>query len=230
MIGYMIEQELGNLLPFEQPFATILSMVEVDPGDPAFALPTKPIGPLYDEEEARRLARERGWTMAPDGDRFRRVVASPLPRRIFQIRPVRWLLDHGCIVICAGGGGIPTMYGDDGKLHGAEAVVDKDRASALLARELEADLFVMATDADAVYLDWGTPAQRAIRQAAPHALDPRAFAAGSMGPKVEAAIDFVTRTGRSAAIGTLAALVDLVAGRAGTRITTAAAGLELYPA
>jgi carbamate kinase len=229
MIGYMIEQELGNILPFEQPFATILSMVEVDPLDPAFAHPTKPIGPLYGAAEARRLAQERGWAMVPDGDRFRRAVASPLPRRIFQIRPVRWLLEQGCIVICAGGGGIPTMYGEDGKLHGAEAVVDKDRASALLASELDADLFIMATDADAVYLDWGTAAQRAIRRAPPRALDPRDFAAGSMGPKVEAANDFATRTGRRAAIGTLAALVDLVAGRAGTQITPAAAAIELHP-
>ena len=235
MIGYMIEQELGNILPFEQPFATILSMVEVDPADPAFAHPRKPIGPLYGEAEARRLAAERGWTVAPEGDRFRRVVASPLPRRIFQIRPVRWLLERGCIVICAGGGGIPTMYGKDGKLHGAEGVVDKDRASALLARELEADLLVLATDADAVYLDWGEPGQRAIRRASPGDLDAAAFAAGSMGPKVEAAIDFVSRTGGRAAIGSLEALVAMVQGEAGTQFTAtaagaAAAGLELYPA
>jgi carbamate kinase len=229
MIGYMIEQELGNLLPFEQPFATVLSMVEVDPEDPAFQHPSKPIGPLYGEEEAQRLAREKGWTVARDGDGFRRVVASPLPRRIFQIRPVKWLLEHGCIVICAGGGGIPTMYGPDRKLHGAEAVVDKDRASALLARELEADLFIMATDADAVYLDWGKPGQRAIRRAAPRALAAQSFAAGSMGPKVEAAIDFASRTGRTAAIGTLAALVAIVAGEAGTQVTESAAGIELHP-
>jgi len=159
MIGYMIEQELGNILPFEQPFATILSMVEVDPDDPAFQNPSKPIGPLYSEEEARRLEEEKGWVMAKDGDRFRRVVASPTPKRIFQIRPVKWLLEKGCIVICAGGGGIPTYYGPNRQLQGAEAVVDKDRAGALLARELEADLFIMATDADAIYLDWGKPAQ-----------------------------------------------------------------------
>lgn len=230
MIGYMIEQELGNLLPFEQPFATVLSMVEVDPDDPAFAHPSKPIGPQYGEEEARRLAREKGWAIAPDGDKFRRVVASPLPRRIFQIRPVQWLLERGCIVICAGGGGIPTMYGADGKLRGAEAVVDKDRASALLARELAADFFIMATDADAVYLDWGKPGQRAIRRAAPAALAGRSFAAGSMGPKVEAAIDFAGRTGNTAAIGTLSALVAIVAGEAGTLVSAAADGLELYPA
>ncbi len=230
MIGYMIEQELGNLLPFEQPFATVLSMVEVDPDDPAFAHPSKPIGPQYGEEEARRLAHEKGWAIAPDGDKFRRVVASPLPRRIFQIRPVQWLLERGCIVICAGGGGIPTMYGPDGKLRGAEAVVDKDRASALLARELAADFFIMATDADAVYLDWGKPGQRAIRRAAPAALAGRSFAAGSMGPKVEAAIDFAGRTGNTAAIGTLSALVAIVAGEAGTLVSAAADGLELYPA
>jgi carbamate kinase len=226
----VIEQELGNLLPFEQPFATVLSMVEVDPEDPAFLHPSKPIGPLYGAEEAGRLAREKGWTMAPDGDRFRRVVASPLPRRIFQVRPVKWLLEHGCIVICAGGGGIPTMYGPDGKLHGVEAVVDKDRASALLARELGADLFIMATDADAVYLDYGKPGQRAIRRASPEALAAQSFAAGSMGPKVEAAIDFAGRTGRTAAIGTLGALVAIVSGEAGTQVSADAAGIELYPA
>jgi carbamate kinase len=229
MIGYVIEQELGNILPFEQPFATILSMVEVDPDDPAFAHPTKPIGPVYTQEEARQLEREKGWTMAPDGDKFRRVVPSPKPKRIFQIRPVKWLLEKGCIVICAGGGGIPTMYGPDRTLSGAEAVVDKDRASALLARELEADLFIMATDADAVYLDWGKPAQRAIRRVPPHLLDPAHFAAGSMGPKVEAAKDFAERTGKVAAIGALADLERIARGEAGTLVTSQAAELEIYP-
>jgi carbamate kinase len=228
MIGYMIEQELGNILPFEQPFATILSMVEVDPHDPAFQHPTKPIGPVYSAEEARRLTAEKGWVLAPDGSGFRRVVASPLPQRIFQIRPVKWLLEKGCIVICAGGGGIPTMYGPDRTLHGAECVVDKDRASALLARELEADLFVMATDADAVYLDWGKPAQRAIRRVSPEALAGLGFAAGSMGPKVEAASEFVTRTGKTAAIGALADIVRITRGEAGTRVTREARDIELY--
>lgn len=228
MIGYMIEQELGNILPFEQPFATILSMVEVDPDDPAFQNPTKPIGPVYPEEEARRLAAEKGWTMNPDGGGFRRVVPSPLPQRIFQIRPVRWLLEKGCIVICAGGGGIPTMYRPGRKLCGAEAVVDKDRASCLLARELEADLFIMATDADAVYLDWGQPAQRAIRRASPRALAAYSFAGGSMGPKVEAAIDFAERTGKTAAIGALADLVRISRGEAGTLVTNEAEGVEMW--
>jgi carbamate kinase len=228
MIGYMIEQELGNILPFEQPLATILSMVEVDPDDPAFKHPTKPIGPVYTEEEARRLAAEKGWVIAPDGDGFRRVVPSPLPKRIFQIRPVKWLLEHGCIVICAGGGGIPTMYGPNRQLSGVEAVVDKDRASALLARELEVDLFIMATDADAVYLDWGKPTQRAIRRVPPQLLDPALFAAGSMGPKVEAASDFVTRTGKTAAIGALADVERIARGEAGTRVTPEATELEIY--
>jgi carbamate kinase len=224
MIGYVIEQELGNLLPFEQPFATILSMVEVDPDDPAFQHPSKPIGPVYTEAEARRLAAEKGWTVAPDGAGFRRVVASPLPQRIFQIRPVKWLLEKGCIVICAGGGGIPTMYAPGRRLQGIDAVVDKDRASALLARELEVDVFVMATDADAVYLDWGTPAQRAIRRASPQALAGYSFAGGSMGPKVEAAVEFAERTGKTAVIGALADVTRMVRGEAGTLVARAPEG------
>ena len=228
MIGYMIEQELGNLLPFEQPFATILSMVEVDPDDPAFQHPTKPIGPVYPEADARRLTAEKGWVMAPDGDGFRRVVASPLPKRIFQVRPVKWLLEKGCIVICAGGGGIPTMYAPGRQLHGVEAVVDKDRASCLLARELEVDLFIMATDAGAVYLDWGKPTQRGIRRASPRALAALPFATGSMGPKVEAAVEFAERTGKTAVIGALADVARMARGEAGTVVTAAVEGVEYY--
>ena len=216
MIGYMIEQELGNLLPFERPFATILTMVEVDPADPAFDNPTKPIGPVYDEEEARALAAERGWTVAPDGDGWRRVVPSPLPKRVFEIRPVRWLLEHNVIVICSGGGGIPTMYDDEGKLHGVEAVIDKDRASALVAEEVEADCLILATDADAVYLDWGTPEQRPIRTITPEELRRHQFPVGSMGPKVEAACTFVERTGGRAAIGALGEIEEILNSRAGT--------------
>jgi carbamate kinase len=227
MIGYMIEQELGNILPFEQPFATILSMVEVDPNDPAFDHPTKPIGPVYTQEESERLAAEKGWTMAADGDKFRRVVASPHPLRIFQIRPVKWLLEKGCIVICAGGGGIPTMYRPGRKLQGVEAVVDKDLASSLLARELEADLFIMATDAAAVFLDWGKPTQRAIRRASPAALRECQFPAGSMGPKIQAAIEFTEATGKTAAIGALHDIVAISEGKAGTIVTNEAEGLEL---
>jgi carbamate kinase len=230
MIGYLIEQELGNILPFRQPLATILSMVEVYADDPAFKNPTKPIGPVYTEDEARRLAAEKGWTMGRDGRHFRRVVPSPRPRRIFQLRPVRWLLERGCIVICAGGGGIPTMYRPGRKLYGAECVVDKDLASSLLARELEADLFVMATDADAVYLDWGTPQQRAIHRVPPRLLATFRFAAGSMGPKVEAAVEFAKLTGRRAAIGALQDLERIVNGEAGTHVTVEASDLELFAA
>ncbi len=226
MIGYLIEQELGNLVPFEVPFATILTMVEVDPDDPAFENPTKPVGPLYREEEARRLAAEHGWTIAHDGEGFRRVVPSPAPKRIFEIRPIKWLLEQGTIVICTGGGGIPTAYGPGRKLRGMEAVIDKDRASALLAREVEADFLVMATDVQAVCVDWGTPAQKAIRRASPAALASISFAAGSMGPKVEAARDFAEKTGRTAAIGSLGNLGAILNGESGTIISSSFAGIE----
>ena len=228
MIGYMIEQEMGNLLPVEVPFATILTMVEVDPADPAFKNPTKFIGPVYDEAEARRLAEEKNWSIKADGDKWRRVVPSPLPKRIFEIRPIRWLLERNTIVICAGGGGIPTIYDEARKLQGVEAVIDKDLASELLARELEADLFVMATDAEAVFLDWGRPQQRGIKRATPEALAEHSFAAGSMGPKVEAACLFAERTGKSVAIGALADLQGILEGTAGTTISTTFEGFEMH--
>jgi carbamate kinase len=219
MIGYMIEQELGNLLPVEKPFATLLTMVEVDPDDPAFANPEKFIGPVYERDEAERLAAEKGWTVKPDGAKWRRVVASPRPRRVFEIRPIHWLLEHGAVVICTGGGGIPTMYRRGTRtLIGAEVVVDKDRASSLLARDLDADLFVMATDVDGVYRHWGTPSQQRIRQATSSELTGSAFAAGSMGPKVEAAVEYAEQTGNRAAIGTLAEVAGLVAGTHGTSV------------
>jgi carbamate kinase len=231
MIGYMIEQELGNLLPFERPFATLLTMVEVDPGDPAFRNPTKFIGPVYLREEAERLTADKGWTFKPDGDKWRRVVASPEPKRIFELRPIKWLLERNTVVIAAGGGGIPTAYepGADRKLAGIECVVDKDLASELLARELGADLFVMLTDADAVYVDWGKPTQRAIRRASPAALAAQSFAAGSMGPKVEAACRFAKATGKAAAIGALADLERILAGQAGTTISAGEPGLTYAP-
>jgi carbamate kinase len=221
MIGYMIEQELGNLLPFEVPFATILTMVEVDPEDPAFRNPTKFVGPVYEREEADRLKDEKGWVFKQDGAKWRRVVPSPLPKRIFEIRPVKWLLEKGTIVICAGGGGIPTMY-DPGKerwLTGIEAVIDKDLASELLAREVDADLFVIATDVDGVYLDWGKPEQRKLGWVTPAELRSYPFPAGSMGPKVSAAIQFAEKTGRRAAIGSLRDIEKIVAGEAGTNVS-----------
>jgi carbamate kinase len=221
MIGYMIERELGNLLPFEVPFATLLTMVEVDGNDPGFTNPTKFVGPVYDKAEADRLKGEKGWTFKEDGDKWRRVVPSPLPQRIFEIRPVKWLLDHGTVVVCAGGGGIPTMYDPKAnrELIGVEAVIDKDLCSELLARELDADLFVMATDADAVFIDYGTPQAKAIHNASPDAMKAYKFPAGSMGPKVDAACHFAEATGKTAAIGALADIEAIVRGEKGTQIS-----------
>jgi carbamate kinase len=218
MIGYMIEQELGNRLPFEQPIATVLTMVEVDPADPAFDAPSKPIGPVYSEQEAVRLVEKHGWSVARDGEHWRRVVPSPLPQRVFELRPIRWLLERDVVVICTGGGGIPTMYSDDGTLVGAEVVIDKDHASALLARELGADLLLMATDVDGVYRDWGTPEARRIDRTTPDELAALEFVSGSMGPKVQAACAFVHETGGRAAIGSLAHLQRMAKGEAGTII------------
>ena len=220
MIGYMIEQELGNLLPFETPFATILTMVEVDPSDPAFQNPTKFVGPVYEKAEAERLKAEKGWVLKRDGAMWRRVVPSPLPKRIFEIRPIKWMLEKGTIVICAGGGGIPTSYDPARErwLTGIEAVIDKDLASELLAREVNADLFVIATDVDGVYVDWGKPEQRKLGTVTPDELRSHPFPTGSMGPKVDAAIQFVERTGKRAAIGSLAQIEQIVAGTAGTNV------------
>ena len=232
MIGYIIQQELGNELPFERHLATLLTMIEVDAEDPAFADPTKPIGPLYEAAEAARLESEKGWKFKPDGESLRRVVPSPLPKRIFEIEAIRALLERGCVVICAGGGGIPTTYTDEPspagrRLAGVEAVIDKDLASALLAIDLDADVLAIVTDVDAVYEHWGTPEQRAIRRATPSALSAAEFAAGSMGPKVRAACEFAERTGRIAAIGSIADTAALARGEAGTVVARDAKGLEV---
>jgi carbamate kinase len=223
MIGYVLEQELGNILPPEVPLATILTMVEVDPADPAFGDPTKFVGPVYNRAEADSLATEKEWVFKQDGDAWRRVVPSPEPKRIFEIRPIRWLLDKDAVVICAGGGGIPTMYDPnaDRDLVGVEAVIDKDLASELLAREVEADLFVMATDVDGVYAEWGTPEQRRLEKVTPEELRGAEFAAGSMGPKVAAALRFVDNTGSRSAIGSLEQIEQIVEGEAGTQVVPA---------
>jgi carbamate kinase len=226
-IGYMIEQELGSLLPLERPLATLLTMVEVDPDDVAFKKPTKFIGPLYLREEAEHLKRTKGWVFKQDGDKWRRVVASPEPKRVFELRSIKWLLEQNTVVIAAGGGGIPTMAvkGAPRKLAGVECVIDRDLASELLARELGADLFVMLTDAEAVCIDWGRPTQRAIRRAAPSALAGLSFSARSMGPKVEAARRFAASTGKPAAIGALADLQRIIVGEAGTTISVQETGI-----
>ena len=218
MVGYLIERGLASRLPGRS-LATLLTMVEVDAGDPAFARPSKPIGPFYDETEVSRIRSERRWTLARDGEHWRRVVPSPSPRRVVELEAIRALLDLGLVVVCAGGGGIPVIRHDDGRLEGVEAVIDKDRVSALLATEIEADLLVLATDVDAVYDGWGRPDRRPLRRVTPSELARLTFDAGSMGPKVSAACDFVAGgEGRRAAIGALGDLQAVCDGQAGTQI------------
>jgi carbamate kinase len=210
---------LGNLLPIEKPIASILTMVEIDPEDPAFSNPTKPIGPVYSEKDAKQLAENKGWDIKRDGEYWRRVVPSPEPHRIFELRPIHWLLEKGTVVICAGGGGIPTSYVEKGKLEGVEVVIDKDKASSLLAFELDADLLIMATDTDGVYIDWGSDSQEIISKTTPEKISQYTFDRGSMGPKVEAACTFVERTGQRAVIGSLNDIKKMVNSLAGTQFT-----------
>ncbi|MBS1886403.1 MAG: carbamate kinase [Actinobacteria bacterium] len=223
MVGHLLELALRNLMPGRE-VVTVLTETVVDPDDPAFEDPTKPIGPVYSAAEAARLRAERGWVLGRDGDRYRRVVPSPEPRAISELRPLRLLIDAGVLVICAGGGGIPVTLGADGRLRGVEGVVDKDLTAALLARRLDADLLLMLTDVDAVHLAWGTDHDRPLREAEADQLRTMTFAAGSMGPKVDAACRFVDATGRIAAIGALADAAAIVRGEAGTRVGPVAAG------
>jgi carbamate kinase len=216
MIGYMIETALRNELPGRD-VAGLLTQIAVDPDDPAFATPGKPIGPVYEEAEARRLAGEHGWAIAPDGDGFRHVVPSPRPLRILEIETIKLLVRSGVLVICAGGGGIPVIAGEAG-WRGIEAVIDKDHASALLARELGADALLMLTDVDAVYADWDGDKACPLGAAGTDDLRKYDFAPGSMGPKVEAAIDFAEATGHMAGIGRLRDAAAILRGEAGTRV------------
>lgn len=227
MIGYMIEQELSRLLPGRE-VATLLTQVVVDAGDPAFAAPTKPIGPVYEEGEAGRLAAERGWTVARDGAGFRRVVASPRPRAIIELPVIRRLVEAGVLVVCAGGGGVPVTVDEGGAIRGVEAVVDKDLSAALIAAELGADALLILTDVPALYTGWDTPDLRPVRRATPAALRGYAFAPGSIGPKVEAACQFVNETGGRAAIGALADAPSILRGEAGTAIETGEFTIEWH--
>jgi carbamate kinase len=215
-IGYVVELELDNSIE-HQDTVTVVTRVLVDAEDPAFARPTKFIGPVYDEQRATALAADRGWTVKPDGEHWRRVVASPQPREIIQLRAIRRLVDGDFLVVCVGGGGVPVVEADGGH-EGIEAVIDKDLASALLAEGIEADVLVLATDVDAVYADWGGAEQRAVGRTTPAELRGQEFAGGSMGPKVEAVCRFVEATGRRAAIGALEDLPALIAGDAGTQV------------
>jgi carbamate kinase len=229
MVGYLIEQELDNALPSGRLFATLLTQILVDRRDPAFHHPTKPIGPVYDKPQAEKLAQTCGWSIAEDGKGWRRVVASPRPMQILEVRVIELLVSQEVTVICAGGGGIPVIERSDGTLIGVEAVIDKDLTSALLARQLRADQLLLLTDVDGVYLNWGTDAAKAVRQAGACALDPNTFTMGSMRPKIEAAIGFALATGRPCSIGRLEDAADIVAGAAGTRIDVTTKGIVLRP-
>jgi carbamate kinase len=218
MIGYLLEQELVNALG-ECRVVTVLTQIEVDPTDAGFSRPTKFIGPQYGAEEAQRVARERGWTMAQDGAPWRRVVASPAPRAILEIGAIRTLVSAGLVTICAGGGGIPVHRTAAGRYEGIECVVDKDFTSALLAEELHADCLLMLTDVSAVFTGFGTAAARELRQVSRAALAAMHFPAGSMGPKVEAACRFAREPGRRACIGRLDDVRNILEGRAGTMVS-----------
>jgi carbamate kinase len=227
MLGYLIEQELRNALLSAREVASILSQIIVDPKDPAFANPTKPIGPIYAADEARRLSSERGWSIVRDGATWRRAVPSPRPLAILGIGVISLLASRGVVVICIGGGGIPVARAEDGRHYGVEAVIDKDHASALLARELDADCLLLLTDVDSVYLGWRTAGARSIAATGPNDLDATQFERGSMRPKVEASLEFVRRTGRRAAIGRLEDAAALLTGGAGTSFETSQVGLRI---
>jgi carbamate kinase len=216
MIGYLLAQALGNELPRREVVA-LLTQVRVDADDPAFARPTKPIGPVYPEAHAHRLAAEHGWAVARDGVHYRRVVASPEPREIVELATIRRLVDAGAVVVCAGGGGIPVVR--EHGLRGLESVIDKDLTAELLARGVDADRLVLATDVRYAERDWELPTARPIKHATPAELRTLRFATGSMAPKVEAACRFAEAPGKTAAIGALEELVAVVDGVAGTQVT-----------
>lgn len=228
MIGYLIEVELESRLPKRQ-IVTLLTQIEVSPDDPAFKHPSKPIGPAFSEQDAKRLAKERGWAVAPDGPKWRRVVASPEPRRIKELAAIRLLMTAGAIVVCAGGGGIPVVTSPTGAVHGAEAVIDKDLAAALLAHQLGADALLLLTDVDAVYANWGTPQQKPIHETMPDSLKKLAFAPGSMKPKIEAACRFVDAGGKLAGIGRLEDAAAILEGVRGTVVRPGGVSLDFTP-
>ncbi|KHD24495.1 carbamate kinase [Vibrio caribbeanicus] len=217
MIGYMLMQEFKNQMPNVNA-TCMLTQMTVDPNDPAFADPTKPIGPIYEEAEARELAEKYHWTIKPDGKHFRRVVPSPQPTGIIEHEAITALIGQGHLVICTGGGGIPVKR-ENGKLVGVEAVIDKDMSAAFLAKQLDADALLILTDADAVYLDWGKPTQHALRGTTPTELAKYEFDAGSMGPKIEASCEFIKQGGKVVGIGSLEDGLRILQGTAGTNIT-----------
>lgn len=220
MLGYVIGQELMNSIGMKRHMVTILTTTVVNGDDPAFGRPTKFVGPVYEQAEAEALATKYGWTIAQDGQHWRRVVPSPEPVQIRQSESIDRILNLGLIVLCGGGGGVPVVVDRaTDTMRGVEAVVDKDASSAVLATEIGADMLLLLTDGDAVCLDWGTPEERAIRTASPAALREFDFAEGSMGPKVEAACRYAEATGGEAVIGSLDKIAEILTGRSGTRIS-----------
>jgi carbamate kinase len=219
LIGHVLAASLRTRLP-ELELAVLLTQVRIDADDPGFEAPTKPIGPTYDQATARRLARDRGWTIAEDTGGWRRTVPSPRPLEVLELPTVRRLVDAGVTVVCAGGGGIPVTRGPSGALRGLEAVIDKDATSRLLAEALRADLFMLLTDVDALYRGFGTPRQTPIDRISAAELTALAaeLPAGSIAPKARACAEFVAATGGRAAIGALEAAADVVAGTAGTHV------------
>ena len=220
MIGYWLVQALQNALPGRR-VACLVSRTLVSEYDPAFSRPSKFVGPVYDQQQARALAAGQGWKLRQDGSRWRRVVPSPEPVELLDLPLIQTLLGSGAIVVCAGGGGVPVIWDGAGMLRGAEAVVDKDLTASLLARALHADALLLLTDVAAVQDGFATPHARPIRRATPAQLRARSFPAGSMGPKIEAVCRFTEATGKAAAIGQLADAQALLAGQAGTMICPA---------
>lgn len=224
MIGYLLEQALANLLPQTRQVVSLVTRVVVASDDEAFAKPSKPIGPMYTEPEAMRLAKEKNWQVAADGppekNGFRRIVASPKPLEVLNLPAIVCLIKSNVLVIAAGGGGIPVMR--DATTHnltGVEAVIDKDQTASLLAIALKVDCLLIATDVEAVFVDWGKLSQQAIVTTTPESLQSLVFASGSMAPKVDAASRFVTRSGKRAVIGSLEHIEAMLAGDHGTQIT-----------
>jgi carbamate kinase len=228
-VGAMFEDEIGKLLPCDRAFATVRATIEVDANDPAFRNPTTFIGPVFAKDDADRIAAERGWAFRPEGDRWRRVLASPEPKRVVELRSIERLLERNTVVIAATAGSIPALHEQGAGRAPAECVIDSDLATAILARDLDAHLLVLLTSVDAVYIDWGKPTQRAIRRATPEALASMTFGACSMASKIEAACRFVRATGKQAAIGRVADLGCILAGDAGTTIAADAEGIDLLP-
>lgn len=226
MIGYMVAQCVGNDLPDRQ-VVNIITQTEVDPNDPAYSDPRKFVGPVYDKETAEKLAAERGWTIAADGKYFRRVVPSPQPKKIVEIDTIRQLVDSGAMVIASGGGGIPVIRNEQGRLEGSEAVIDKDMSASIMAAELDADALLILTDAPSIALDWGTPDQKEIKEVSPEKLQEYGFAKGSMGPKVEAVCRFANTGKGFGAVGRLEDALDILNGKAGT-IIRKGADFKLY--